>query len=124
MRTRKSLFLLTLAICFLLGGCSQKVSDDDSRSAMQDLYERSVTAREYADDEFENLLLHFDSKCEILETSYGFYTSESPIYVVGYKYSNGINDDLTYAYKISVDNNNTCTIMEEGEETASFLFED
>ena len=48
---------------------------------------------------------------------------ELPVYIVGYRYTNGIDDNLTYAYKISVDDNQSCNILEEGEDTAAFLFE-
>ena len=82
------------------------------------LYDRKAGYRyekkEYADKEFRRFLDLFSSDCEILETSYGFYTSEPPTYIVAYKYSNGINDNLAYAYKISVDDKQVCTILEEG----------
>lgn len=119
----RQLFLL-VAMCLLLCSCSQNVTNNDTDSIMQDYYNRSILAREYADETFQRLLNQFASNIEILETAYGFYTSETTIYVVGYKYSNGINDDFTYAYKISVNDNNSCTIIEEGEEIASFLFEE
>lgn len=34
-----------------------------------------------------------------------------------------MDDSLTYAYKISVDDNQSCHILEEGKDTAAFLFE-
>lgn len=95
----------------------------DSGNGMQELYNRSVIAKEYADQEFEKFLDAFDSDCRILETSYGFYTSEPPTYLAGYRYSNGVKDDLTYAYKISVDDEGMCKVLEEGAKTAGFLFE-
>ncbi|MDO5152677.1 MAG: hypothetical protein Q4D50_04875 [Eubacteriales bacterium] len=118
-----SIILSALLISFVLTGCNSKTENDYTDNAMQELYNRSIVAKEFADKEFHNLLDHFDSACEILETSYGFYTSETPVYIVGYKYTNGTDDSLTYAYKISVDDNQSCHILEEGKDTAAFLFE-
>ena len=118
-----SIVLSTLLISFALTGCNNKTENNSTDNAMQELYNRSTVAKEYADKEFNNFLDHFDSECEILETSYGFYTSEIPVYIVGYRYTNGIDDNLTYAYKIIVDDNQSCNILEEGEDTAAFLFE-
>ncbi len=114
-----SVMLPAILICLALMSCNT-VSDDDY--AMQELYNRSIVAREYADKEFNKFLEQFNSNCEIKETSYGFYTSETPVYVVGYTYSNGVNDDLTYAYKISVNDEQVCSILEEGTDIAGFLF--
>jgi len=111
-------------MCLLLSGCTKEKVDNNSDGAMQELYNRSIIARKYADKEFDGFLSHFDSNCEISEIYYGFYTSKTPTYVVGYKYSIGTNDDLTYAYKISVDDKQLCTTLEEGEDTADFLFEE
>lgn len=99
--------------------CEIEESQDDGTaeagSAIQEFYNRSMIAKEYADKEFQGFLDRFDSDCEILETFYGFSTSEPPTYIVGYRYSNGTNDDLRYAYKISVDDKYACTILEEGD---------
>lgn len=95
----------------------------DSNGAMQELYNRSIIAKEYADKEFDIYLSQFDSNTEILETFYGFYTSETPVYVIGYKYSIGINDNFIYAYEISVNDEQVCTILKEGAGTSDFLFE-
>jgi len=118
------LIFILFVMCLLLNGCTKEKAYSNSDSTMQEFYNRSTVARKYADKEFDVFLSHFNSNCEILETYYGFYTSETPIYVVGYKYSIGINDDLTYAYKISVDDKQLCTILEEGTDTADFLFEE
>ena len=123
MRKNIILIFVLFIMCLLLNSCIKEKADSNPDGAMQELYNRSTIARKYADKEFDGFLSHFDSNCEILETYYGFYTSETPIYVVGYKYSIGINVDLTYAYKISVDDKQLCTILEEGEDTAGFLFE-
>lgn len=108
----------------MVSGCGQNESNSDSCNTMQELYYRSIVAREYADERFKNYLKQFDSKCEILDKSYGFYKAETFIYVVGYKYSNGISNYMTYSYKISVDNKKTCKIIEEGTDVAQFLFEE
>lgn len=124
MRKNMVLIFILFVMCLLLNGCTKEKAYSNADSTMQEFYNRSTVARKYADKEFDGFLSHFDSNCEILETYYGFYISETPIYVVGYKYSIGINDDLTYAYKISIDDKQLCTILEEGTDTASFLFEE
>ena len=120
---KKWVSFFVIVLCLALNGCGHKNTEADHDTGMQEAYDRSLIAREYADKEFQHILEKYHSDAEISETLYGFYTSESPVYVVGYKYRNGIGDDLTYAYKISVDDAYTCNIIEEGETTAAFLFE-
>ena len=62
-----SIVLSTLLISFALTGCNNKTENNSTDNAMQELYNRSTVAKEYADKEFNNFLDHFDSECEIMD---------------------------------------------------------
>lgn len=59
------------------------------------------------------------------KTAYGFYTSETPdsVYVVGFLY-NASGASGMYGYKIAVDENEICSVLEEGAEIAGFIFDE
>lgn len=127
MKLQKRVIRLTiLALNFMvliLSGCDNasgnSQNENAKNSAFQELYDRSITAKEFADKNIHEYLMLSDYK--VMETAYGFVTSAEPYYVICYKCSNGIND-LFYGYKIGVDNSGDCTILEEGSDTGSILF--
>lgn len=91
---------------------------------MQTLADRSYTAKEFADSLFTDYMATQKiSNYTIEQMAYGFYTSETPdsIYVIGYLYSvNGSTEK--YGYKVFVDENESCGVLEEGTSIAPFLF--
>lgn len=111
--------VLILSGCDNASGNSQ--NENAKNSAFQELYDRSIIAKEFADKNINEYLMLSDSDYKVMETAYGFVTSAEPYYVICYKCSNGIND-LFYGYKIGVDNSGDCTILEEGNDTGSILF--
>ena len=129
MKLQKRVILLTILMLsfmvFILTGCnntnSNSQNENAENSAFQELYDRSIAAKEFADKHLNEYLKPFNSDYEVMETAYGFVTAEEPYYVVCYKCSNGIND-LFYGYKISVDDSGDCIILDEGSDTGSILF--
>lgn len=123
-----SMLILTV-MCFMtvvLCGCSnmsegERVSVTES-AAFQELYDRSYTAKEYADKRINAHLSQFNSDCTIVSTAYGFVSAEMPYYVVGYQCNNGVND-FFYGYKITVDDCYECAVLDEGTDTGRALFE-
>lgn len=59
---------------------------------------------------------------EIVKTTYGFSTSDVPekIHMVAFRYSLG-NETNQYGCKITIDEDNTCTTIDESKEIADFL---
>ena len=51
-----SIVLSTLFISFALTGCNNKTENNPTDNAMQELYNRSTVAKEYADKAFNNLI--------------------------------------------------------------------
>ena len=115
-------FLLLAVLCLIsltLIAC-QALPKGTEDSAFQELYDRSLLAKEYGETCFEKQMESFPS-CQIVSSRYGFYTSDPPVYLVGFSYTVGDRSGV-YAYKISVDDDLSCQILEEGTDVADFLF--
>ena len=120
MQRRKYVLFIILSLSiltFMISGCSSLSEKDqtikDENRAFQELYDRSYSAKECADEHINDYLLTLDSNYSIIETAYGFVTAEEPFYIVCYKCSNSVNN-LLYGYKIAVDSSGICSILEEG----------
>lgn len=117
---------LLILILLILGmtGCSVSSSNFETNEAVQILADRSALAKEYASPLFDEYMESQSIENYTIEqTAYGFYTSETPnsVYVVGFRYT---SDDVTgmYGYKIVIDENDICSVLEESREVAAFLF--
>lgn len=128
MKRQKRVALLAVAVIgaamCLFSGCSQgndttQQSSEESTAA-QAVYDQGVAVKAYADKAFQGFLDTMDSDYTIVKTACGFVTDEDPYYVVRYQCNNGVND-FFYGYKIRVDENHNCTIVEEGVDTAQTL---
>ena len=122
-----SLTIIVLSLMvFLLSSCSGSSGTEQHKtaenSAFQELYNRSIVAKEYADERIDELLQSLYPDYTVKETACGFVTAENPYYVVRYKCSDGVQD-LFYGYRIAVDNSGSRTIIEEGADTGSTLLE-
>lgn len=128
MTKKPALFIVSILslMAFILSGCSHaseiRQNATAENSAFQELYDRSYAAKEYADKQINEFLETLNSDYTVIETAYGFVTTEEPYYIIRYKCNSGIND-LFYGYKITVDDNGNCTILDEGIDTANTLFE-
>ena len=114
-------------LCIVLSGCKDNNNNSiefEHNEVMQALSDRSYAAKTFAAPLFAEHMTSQDiSDYTIEQSSYGFYTSEIPdsVYVVGYLYS--VNGSMEkYGYKIVVDENENCSVLEEGVEVAEFLF--
>ena len=120
MQQRKCVLIILLSLSILtlmISGCgsprAKEQTTKDESIIFQELYDRSYSAKEYADEHMDDYLQTLDSNYSINETAYGFVSAEEPFYIVCYKCSNRINSFL-YGYKIAVDSNGICSILEEG----------
>ena len=114
------LFFSLVILITLLTCCK---ASDESSLAIQALYDRSIIAKEYTQEIFFEKMKDFGNSYSIEQVSYGFIPDITPIYLVGYQYK--VNNTVkTYAYKLimSDDEIPECTILEEGEKVADFLF--
>ena len=113
-----------LAIVLFAAGCQRTPTANEDNTVIQLLADKSHLAQEHAAPLFAAHMAEqgFDNYA-IDRTSSGFYTSDTPdsVYVVGYIYSaNG--ESGMYGYKIHVDENEICSVLEEGVDVARFLF--
>ena len=97
-------------------------TQENHNRAIQEASDRGYAANEFAE---ENFIKHMKNNNQynytIEQTNCGFIASELPEYIVGFKYI--INEKTEYyGYKINVDDNHKCVIIEEGTETANFIF--
>ena len=127
MKRRTVFFMCICLLCIVLSGCKDNNNNSiefEHNEVMQALADRSYAAKTFADPLFAEHMTSQDiSDYTIEQSSYGFYTSETPdsVYVVGYLYS--VNGSMEkYGYKIVVDENENCSVLEEGVEVAEFLF--
>lgn len=92
-------------------------SDQPGKDAFQILYEKSEIARTFANERIEEYLKQYSSDYKVTGTAYGFATGDIEHFLVSYKCSNGITEKF-YGYKISVNSEEKCKIITEGEEIA------
>ena len=123
MKLKKKSLVMVLLLSFAvlpLSGCSQKEQTDNG--TFQTRYDKSYAAKEFADKQIETYLKKNNPEYTVQETSYGFVSGDESSYSICYKCENG-KDTLFYGYKISVDDQKNCNIVEEGEDVGRVLFE-
>lgn len=123
MKLKKKSLVMVLLLSFAvlpLSGCSQKEQTD--KGDIQTRYDKSYAAKEFADKQIETYLKKNNPEYTVQETSYGFVASDESYYSICYKCENG-KDELFYGYKISVDDQKNCNIIEEGKDVGRVLFE-
>ncbi|MBQ8507073.1 MAG: hypothetical protein IJ466_06560 [Clostridia bacterium] len=121
---KKFLFLILAVLLVLsLAACKPISTGDAGSEAVQLLADNSAAARAYADPLFSRYMAGQGiSDYTIEKTAYGFFTSDTPdsVYVVAYLYSVGGSADI-YGYKISVDENQICVVLDEGADVGRLL---
>ncbi len=78
MKLQKRVILLTILMLsfmvFILTGCnntnSNSQNENAENSAFQELYDRSIAAKEFADKHLNEYLKPFNSDYEVMETAY------------------------------------------------------
>lgn len=119
------LLILTFGLSISMVGCKTAYSsnDDNSNEVIQILADKSSVAKEYATTAFKEYMVSQSiDDYKIEHTSYGFSTSDisEAMYMVAFRYL--VADEThQYGYKIIVDDNDICTIIDEGREIADFL---
>lgn len=131
MKSAVPFLLCLLTIPSLLTGCAQsdnaptssvESSQENIDSAFQEASDRGYKAKEVAEENFADYMKDNNQyNYTIEQTNWGFIASELPEYIIGFKY---VIDEETkyYGYKMNVDDNYKCTIIEEGTEIADFIF--
>lgn len=57
---------------------------------------------------------------EITQTNYGFITGNTVVFAIGYQYMVDESEFL-YGYKLELDENQTFTLLEEGESVGEYI---
>ena len=115
---------MLLCICLLVLLCSgcQSVdtigADENSEfSLLSDQSDQSESAKEFATAAFRDSYGNYP----IQSTAYGFVTEKKPIYLVGFSYEKD-GGLARYGYKLSMAEDFTFSILEEGSAIGEFLF--
>lgn len=121
--------ILGCMICFVLTGCMSRLDDStevEAAAVVQVLADRSHAAKEFAIPLFtEYMQTQKIVDYTIEQISAGFETDEvnENIYMVGFLYRADGNTGK-YGYKIRIDDNSICSVLDEGIEIAEFVFGD
>ncbi len=113
--------LMTLVMVLALVGCNHWDVATEDGADMQIAADMTEKAKEYTAPLFrEYLKKQSVVDYEITQTNYGFITGNPVVFVVGYQY---IVDDseFLYGYKLKLNENQTFTLLEEGESVGEFI---
>ena len=112
--------LATLVMLVVLVGCNNSdVAIDDSID-MQIAADMVEKAKEYANSLFHEYLNNQNvTDYEITQTNYGFITGDPVVFIIGYQYT--VDDsEFLYGYKLELNENQTFSVLGEGEFVGEF----
>ncbi len=114
--------LMTLGMVLTLAGCNPRDKATEDDAGMQIAADMSEKAKEYAAPLFlEYLKKQGVADYEITQTNFGFLTGDPVVFVVGYQYV--VEDsEFLYGYKLKLNENQTFTLLEEGQSVGEFIF--
>ena len=120
----KKTILLLLVMILTFAGCGNQTLAENAvneDAPIQTVYDDSRRAEEYAKKLFVAMLEEKGiTDYEIKQTNGGFLTDDPVVYIAGYCYTYG-GTEAVYGYKLTMNDDHTFSILEEGTETGKFI---
>lgn len=107
---------MIIAIVLVLCGIKRdltvlNIRQDESSSGFQELYDRARAAKEYA---LHAMQAQGVEENAITATNYGFAADNSTTFLITFTFKSG-SGERAYGYRIEVNNDHDCTIVEESQ---------